>query len=142
MRDFNHTVSRLVTWSLKDELKHGDCAKCVVGNLCGGQSIWKYLFMTDEYGVQRAQRIQFFTAFNLGFNSSEELLSNAVALCESTGYSVEELARIEKTFELSGGVTVEERMFNGLIAVVDVLADIHKVDLSVKEEAKKLFVKA
>jgi hypothetical protein len=33
-------------------------------------------------------------------------------------------------------------MFNGLMAVVDVLADIHSVDLEKKEAAKALFVKA
>jgi hypothetical protein len=33
-------------------------------------------------------------------------------------------------------------MLNGLMKVVDVLADIHGVDLSVKESAKLQFVKA
>ena len=59
------------------------------------------------------------------------------AIAES-GYSVDELARIEFAFE---SVPLgEDRMFKGLMAVVDVLSDIHGVDLSVKEESKMLFV--
>lgn len=70
---------------------------------------------------------------------------------QSTGYTFLELARIEKAFELGVSSVVNNRFmtpeqkdaaqFAGLMAVVDVLAYIHGVDLSAKQAAKKLFVK-
>ncbi len=39
------------------------------------------------------------------------------------------------------GNLINDWMFNGLMAVVDVLADIHGINLEAKEEAKKLFIK-
>jgi hypothetical protein len=60
-----------------------------------------------------------------------------------TGYSVHEIHQIEYAFENAPyqGDDTEEWMFNGLMAVVDVLAEIHGIDLTAKEEAKKLFVR-
>lgn len=60
----------------------------------------------------------------------------------STGYSVEDLAKIEFAFETcKWSSDAEERMFNGLMAVVDVLANIHGISLEQKSEAKAMFVK-
>jgi hypothetical protein len=56
-----------------------------------------------------------------------------------------ELAEIEKAFEkvyyTSPNETSEELMFNGLMAVVDVLASIHNINLTEVSQAKALFVK-
>jgi hypothetical protein len=63
-------------------------------------------------------------------------------LIDSTGYTVYELARIEEAFEdVDSNCTNDEWMFNGLMAVIEVLAEIHGIDLKQKEEAKALFVK-
>ena len=59
---------------------------------------------------------------------------------EATGYTIYQLNAIERAFE---GVDelATDRMFLGLMAVVDVLAEIHGIDLKQREEAKLLFVK-
>lgn len=71
-----------------------------------------------------------------------------------TGYSIKNLKDIEYAFENAPGdsalngrmsadrITDPEWMFNGLMAVVDVLAEIHDIDLKVREDAKSLFVRS
>lgn len=146
LEKFNDTVSILVKAYLNDELKHEDCSACVVGNLCDGNTLWKFLFMTCE-GEQKPyldtcineMRFIVLTHHNM---SEESLIQMAIKVCASTGYTVDELKRIEYTFETCNrGNSVEEYMFNGLMAVVDVLAEIHGIDLTAKEHAKTLFVK-
>lgn len=142
---FNETVSILVKAYMNDTLKHQDCTACVVGNLCEGNPIWKYLFMTYE-GIQSQYDLtdDVITAIHLRVNSVKsinELYEKAINICKRTGYTVDQLAKIEYTFETVGGLGDDERMFNGLMAVVDVLAEIHSIDLTVKENAKLLFVK-
>lgn len=147
MRDFNHTVNVLVKAYFEGELEHGDCAKCAVGNIVheatelpygdehscitGTSAIWKALFFTYQGTQLKAQ---------IGYEKERK---PAIAAIKMTGYTVKELARVEFAFETAEGEnsSPDNWMFNGLMAVVDVLADIHKIDLTTKEEAKKLFVK-
>lgn len=157
---FDKTVSILVAAYLVGELQHEDCKKCVVGNLCGGKSEWQYLFMTDPRNyIQHARQISELRESVLG-KRREQILQEAQDLCLSTGYTIDELKRIEFAFETApgfkdnlddpleyddDGIPIEEQnedwMFNGLMAVVDVLADIHGVSLEQKTSSKKLFVK-
>ena len=155
---FENTVNILVKAYLNDTLEHLKCSACAVGNLVAAadnttprrypdnkldgmglkfdcwnwannrQVAWYDVFMTTG-GTQRI---------------TPELYSDeAKRQIDVTGYAWEELARIEYAFETAPkGKDNDEWMFNGLMAVVDVLADIHQVDLSVKESAKLLFVKA
>lgn len=60
---------------------------------------------------------------------------------DSTGYTLEELARVEFAFESARGHNDDDRMLNGLMAVVEVLADIHQIDLTAKENAIGQFQK-
>lgn len=143
---FENTVDILVKAYLNDTLRRGQCEKCAVGNIvhaaghpmvdwdpdmempeesCGN---WKAVFFTSK-GYQR----KFYT-------TDIEWQNLGLRMIESTGYTVDQLALVEYTFETSyKGL---DPMFNGLMAVVDVLAEIHGVDLTVKESAKLLFVKA
>lgn len=140
---FNETVSILVKAYMNDELRHQDCQACVVGNLCGGNWLWRFLFMTCESGIQAPTTINSIWLRTIGFESVDELLSAANNVCLSTGYTVEQLAKIEFAFESTPRVEDEDEwMFNGLMAVVSVLAEIHGVSLDVSEDARKLFVKA
>jgi hypothetical protein len=143
MRDFNHTVNVLVNAYMNDKLQHGICDACAVGNivmaccnkpgridLCNG---WPTVFVTGGNHQQKRMPI---------FYEGE-----AKRQIDATGYTWQELARIEKAFEFHDTDSfdpedADEAMFNGLMAVVDVLADIHGIDLTVREEAKALFVKA
>lgn len=147
MRDFEHTVNVLVKAYMNDTLEHENCAACAVGNIiCAAgidlnsntdlaanawyHAIQKLVRKSEMYCFSHLDKVQ------IGLNQ-----------IEATGYSINELNRIESAFESEGefrfdGVKNEDRMFNGLMKVVDVLADIHGIDLKAKEEAKLLFVKA
>jgi len=149
MRNFEHTVNVLVKAYFTGTLVHQYCAACAVGNIiadakgykiqkvgCGFSWVeaytqWENVFMTS-YGEQE-----------FDIQAYEYEAKNQI---DSTGYSPEELARVEFAFETADGKTEDlnddKWMFNGLMAVVDVLADIHGIDLTTKESAKLLFVKA
>lgn len=94
---------------------------------------WSDLFITRKDGIQYL---------------NENPTIEAHWQVDRTGYSVNELAKIEYAFETAPrncdyeDHLNDEWMFNGLMAVVDVLADIHGIDLAEKESAKALFVKA
>jgi hypothetical protein len=69
----------------------------------------------------------------------------AFFLIESTGYSFDEIWAIEKAFESARRYhyfeTKDEEMFQGLMNVLDVLAEIHGVNVETVSEAKLQFVK-
>ena len=157
MRDFNHTINILVQAYLNNTLKKGDCSACAVGNILGTPQ-WSALFVTYNFGEGEGKRqiiaLPGFALMNLATNhiiqvpiwKLPEQIAKRIeevqkAIIES-GYTIEELARVENAFELAPeGNNRDEAMFNGLMAVVDVLADIHGIDLKQKEEVRKLFVK-
>jgi hypothetical protein len=155
MRDFNHTINILVQAYVNNTLKKGDCRACAVGNILGTPR-WSALFVTCslEDGGKRqitalpgcvlinwANRIIQVPICALTEQDAKRIEEAREAIIAS-GYTIEELARVENAFELAPeGNNRDEAMFNGLMAVVDVLADIHGIDLKQKEETRKLFVK-
>lgn len=156
MRDFNHTVNVLVKAYLDNTLRHGNCSACAVGNIVGGPE-WSALFITmdekcqlvageDEICAEWRFRKGIYKLSQLPESTvakAKEILTAAREMVKLSGYSIQELMRIEFAFETSDkGNNDDEWMFNGLMAVVDQLAIIHNVDLTQKESAKKLFVKA
>jgi hypothetical protein len=143
---FNKTVSILVQAYLNDELKHENCEFCAVGNIvhaagapryntgnlqpdsCGS---WKGVFFTD--GTNQI----------IYSDEGDRFYQYGLAVIKPTGYEWHELAKIEFAFEMaSRGNSNDEWMFNGLMSVIDILAEIHNIDLSTKETAKALFVKS
>jgi hypothetical protein len=159
MRDFHYTVNVLVKAYLNDTLKHGACTACAVGNIIAdsmGLSVRKdfYKWEGDGYSEHPEWHAVFATQ-DFGKTNPVDLeyyRDCAKDQIDMSGYSPYELARIESAFEshnpfnydteLMDENDIEQMsMFNGLMAVVDVLADIHNIDLSTKEEAKKAFVK-
>jgi hypothetical protein len=150
MRDFNYTVNVLVQAYLNGTLEHCNCSACAVGNIIadvkkvepvlfcnqgddytnrfsdGSKPLWNYLFCSTVPGKQDVSPSAYF-----GEVKSE---------IDSTGYTWQELAKIEYAFELHRNPSDEDTaMFNGLMAVVDVLAEIHEISLEQKEQAKLLF---
>lgn len=151
---FEKTVDILVKAYLNGTLEHGKCSACAVGNLVaaakgtspiplvyggfhfdtfanGDNANWHHVFMT----VADGQEVH-----------SSRYRGPIKEQIDSTGYPWQDLARIEYAFETAPGQCSDglndEWMFNGLMAVVDVLADIHGIDLQTKESAKLLFQKA
>lgn len=138
---FESTVSILVKAYLNDTLEVGNFCACAVGNLIAdavgaelvpvkGASVSKYKWRHPEYvGSEWYQSPTSITARSQ---------------IRSTGYSFQEIWAIEKAFEKVRRMycgTKDEEMFQGLMNVIDVLADIHGIDLKTRESAKLQFVK-
>jgi len=147
---FNHSVDVLIKAFLNNTLQHGDCHACAVGNLIADACGIKYYknFVGEQKWDRLSPSWQVVFATNMNTNKQDIderfylLNPNAKYQIDSTGYSWRELARIEYAFETADrGNSYSDYMFNGLMDVVDVLAEIHGIDMSVKNDAKKLFVK-
>lgn len=161
--EFSKTVDILVKAYLNDTLKHGNCYACAVGNIIADNMgfefckddasaikspSWKgqlYPAFSEDGQDVNGWGAAFYTSGWSGkqYVKKQNLLKEPVIKqIESTGYHWSDLAKIESAFETANkGQSEDEYMFNGLMAVVDVLAKIHKVDRSEKESAKKLFHK-
>jgi len=157
---FENTVNILVKAYINETLEHANCAACAVGNLIahakgvipilmddtnygelyhwsnGEEPLWQRVFCTHS-AYQQIHPDQY-------FGTAKEQI-------DITGYSWEQLARIEEAFESkSDRININHQsrkykdklQFNGLMAVVTVLAEIHGVDLETAENARKMFVKA
>jgi len=154
---YNKTVDILYQAYFNDTLEHGNCCACAVGNIIAanmGKTFervfdtvastrprerwawvgekypgeisrdfpdlrvergWGSVFYTNDEGRQR---------FYIG-----KYFGKAAEQIDSTGYQVKELARIEKAFETVGGSqSPEDRMFDGLVAVLETLKKIHEID--------------
>lgn len=119
-----------------DTLEHGNCHACTVGNMVAANMgikivpvkefcmctfrwekdfpLWDSVFCTGR-GIQRKNP--------LVYNSETPR-----AQIDATGYTWEELAKIEFAFETAHrGDSDEDYMYNGLVAVLDVLDQIHDV---------------
>lgn len=146
---FQDTISILVKAYMNDTLKHMDCSACAVGNICGSLK-WRYIFCTNTDSTFGIVLDQSFAQKDepLGCLSQQNKLlyyREGLEAIEKTGYTVNELARVENAFESAEWKEMTEDdevwMFNGLMAVVEVLADIHGISLDQKESAKLMFVK-
>lgn len=152
---FEQTIDILVQAYLKGTLMHGDCSACAVGNIVGSSLKCKVEGDRDNIKWMRnGEEIE--PAWDRVFLTSDQVQDvwpynyNGVSKIQidETGYSLYELASIELAFESvdeqndnEGYYNSENHMYEGLMAVVDTLARIHNVDLSVKESAKAVFVK-
>ncbi len=168
--EFSKTVDILVKAYLNDTLKHGSCYACAVGNIIANglgcsvveSSEGKGLKWSNDmpYPAWNGRHIQGWGAAFATDNSSDydskvceydlDRVTDNEALTypivqkqiKASGYDWQELSEIEFAFESAPkGKNSDEWMFNGLMKVVEVLADIHGISLEAKEEAKKMFVK-
>ena len=140
LEKFNETISILVKAYLNDTLRHGDCAACAVGNLVS----------YGDKSTESSRIIKWFNVFGTmrtatycrQFEAPHNYHTEAKEVIDSTGYTWPELAKIEYAFESAPiGNNDDEWMFNGLMSVVDVLAEIHGIDLETTEKAKLQFVR-
>ena len=152
---YHKTVGILEQAYLNNTLEHGICTSCAVGNLVAGNMGIKVIYRSpkiintiDGEGVEG--KYQFNKSFwllpdgkivdtmepawwiHLGCCSQTyELLTDkwreGYKQILVTGYSFSELNRIEKAFEnAEKGASYEDWNFNGLIAVIDSLDEIHE----------------
>jgi len=141
---FDKTIKILVNAYLNNTLVHNNCCACAVGNIIaanlkikydqdlkwiGRQLAWSTVFVTKRSKIEQTQ-----CPWAYNGNAKEQI--------DATGYSWQKLALLEAAFERAPlGKTSEERMFNGLMAVVDTLCQIHEMAEEVKQATKELFVK-
>lgn len=138
MNKFNETINILVKAYLNDTLEHAKCHACAVGNIISASGMPLTCSAGDSETMWLRHIDKHFRHGAIHWHIDEEL---AIKQIESTGYTGMELSMIERAFErASCGESDDEWMFNGLMAVVNVLAEIHQVSLEQKEEAKLLFV--
>lgn len=149
---FNDTVGILVKAYLNDTLEPTDCAKCAVGNMVAAANGYKTCDreITADWIAADGQTIepQWQDVIWAKRDEDEGFYRPTIEghrQIESTGYSLEDFDRIEEAFmsglhEPLGNGTPNN--YNGLMAVVDVLADIHGIDLATAAASKALFVKA
>lgn len=142
MRNFHHTVNILVQAYLNDTLIHGRCYACAVGNIIRGNGVHLECWL-DDHETFWLRYIEA-TIRNKESISQQPDYVKRVALTQitCTGYSAKELGLIEHAFEVGLDTDQEDVIFFSLMAVVNVLAEIHGIDLETTEKAKQLFVKS
>lgn len=155
---FDHTVQVLVQAYLNDTLEKDNCQACAVGNLIAHAAGAVYVRKTSNYNgdllLEAQPRIVDWLGAICTSEDCDQQLDKRVYLAQpgikaafdSTGYSFEELAQIEYAFESHDGdnplASDAERQYAGLMGVVDVLAEIHGLDLTAATQAKALFIHA
>jgi hypothetical protein len=151
---FDHSVNVLVAAFFNETLVHGHPCGCAFGNLVAHKLGLKVHRVDDDSAAWTKNNsyadhsaFDWYQAIAPGKVHSGNPLKGAEQIY-SVGYTISEAAMIEEAFErptrtnlCTVRIGTEEDVFEGLMNVIDVLADIHGIDLTVKEEAKKLFVK-
>lgn len=142
---YNKTVDILFQSYFNDTLRHSNCYACACGNIVAANMGYEFVpnkDKDDEYPagniMNYRQEIVWHTTggkYSSGPDtwydelSSDEYYENGRREIECTGYSVKEFYSIERAFEgAARGNSEEDYMFNGLVAVLEVLKQIHEID--------------
>lgn len=145
---YKKTVDILYQAYFNDTLEHGNCYACAVGNIVAGNCGYEFKqarnYCDQPLGVHTGcgnlfwNKDNYFNdnatyyALNFGSDDNEPTLA-ADDQIKSSGYSLFQLHLIEKAFESVTAVNeglpkyTDEEMFNGLVAVLEVLKEIHQV---------------
>lgn len=143
---YNRTIDIIYKAYFNDTLRHSNCYACAVGNIIAANK--GYVFAIDK-ASQSENRKFFWEGFKpyslewdnrgnitdypawFGFiiNTPDDCNINvAIEQIEITGYNISQLSEIECAFERAErGKCSEDYMFNGLVAVLEVLKQIHEI---------------
>lgn len=130
---YKKTVDILYLAYFNDTLKHGDCSACAVGNICLANGATLYDYTHSISGSNLAWSMAFYTDTDTLIQTIDESVykqnfNGCKTVIDATGYSLLELAKIERSFETAPtGNSDEEYMFNGLVAVLEALKQIHEI---------------
>lgn len=143
---FDHTVSILVKAYLNDTLIPGDCMSCAVGNLIVHSGYPLCFDKNSENGSDETswlKYIDYFLRKRCWGPPSRKEEEVGLLQINSTGYTPKEIEKIEYAFEyvVDFDDYADDDILCRLLSVVDVLAEIHGIDLQTKESAKLQFVK-
>lgn len=133
---FDRAMKGLVRGYMNDTLFKGSCCACAVGNVIAENCGYRILFL-EEYsrwdGIYPAWQNVFTAYRGKQITDVNAYKGKAKRQIDSTGYTWQELARIEKAFECS------TNMFDGLMSVVEILCDIEGINEV--ESYKEMFAK-
>lgn len=128
---YKKTVDILYDAYFKGTLQHGDSCACAVGNMVAANMGYEFTSADTWSNGAFPEWSNVFCSSSEGQSTwQQEYAGEAKIQIDSTGYSWLELARIEKAFESTANFNyseIEESMFNGLVAVLEVLKDIHEI---------------
>lgn len=154
---YNKTVDILVQAYFEGTLEHGNCYACAVGNIIAANCGYRFLRYSNEnkdiywkgftpYNQDWTETIRekgknpswFSFVKNPHITFNKEL---AIQQVNSTGYTKQELFKIETAFE-NYKENTEDSMFDGLMSVINCLDEIHEnTDTNVTEQTKIKFKK-
>jgi hypothetical protein len=160
---YQKTVDILVDAYFNDTLVHGRCTACAVGNIVAanlGYRIENVLESGRRYPkwLNRDGKKMSYPAYVDGVpkgwgavvcsNGEDQKVNlkcyngEAKRQIDATGYSVADIALIESSFEKAIGENEDDRMFNGLMAVIEILDMIHEnTDTDITSLSKSRFQK-
>jgi hypothetical protein len=140
---YKRTVDILYQAYFNDTLIHSSCTACAVANIILAnhntapvkEDAPGVLRLSWPFGeVSYSHGVSWYSVVSKGIEPD----NYANKLISVTGYDWEQLRKIENAFEkASYGVSEEDWMFNGLVAVLEVLKEIHQVEDDA--EVKKRF---
>lgn len=140
-KQFQQSISFLIAAYLNDTLKFESTSACGVGNIVAGFNRIKVVRKLDKVFWQGRTAAWFDVCF-FGKVRMDYYEGESKRQIDATGYSPEDLCEIEKAFMSAKFDKNEDKyIFNGLMAAVDALCEIHEVDDRQKELVKKVFVK-
>lgn len=131
---FQKSVDTLLDAYNKKDIRHANCSACAVGNLLLDVAVekdipnnsWAHIFM---YRTDKNEQV-----LHNKEDVSETDYELGMTLINSSGYTVEELMKIEYAFETAGDKKDEQ--YKGLCAVLEVLKEIHEKDNIIVEREK------
>lgn len=137
---YHKTVDILVEAYFQNSLEHNNCAACAVGNIIAANMGYEYHHNGNQLYWFGKSVSEAHAWYEILFSS--KLNTEGLKQIASTGYSMKEIIAIEEAFEnqYSSSDDADKRMFNGLMAVIDVLDVIHEVDNETTISSKNKFI--
>jgi hypothetical protein len=146
---YHKTVDILVQAYFNDTLEHGNYCGCAVGNMiaanCGINLTRRREFAEVQWNGDGSGGKHWFELVKYG-GGHEIDTELAMSQINKTGYTLSEVLKIEEAFESAGFAFYDDDedtlMFNGLMAVIEVLDQIHQnTDEQLTKTSKQKFVK-
>lgn len=132
---FKNALDALVYAFFNDTLAKGDCAACAVGNICDWSYGYKKKSPLDSYEIAEGN-----TTDDWGYLLFKGgKVDKGLKAISKTGYSLDEIIKIEKAFESNTNIDfvkyrfkssdeIMQDQYNGLCAVVDVLCELEGIE--------------
>lgn len=132
---FRNAFDALTSAYVNGTLQHEDCTACAVGNIAtySGVNLDKGGLLWYSYICDRRESLSY----------GKHGFKNMMQVVERTGYKVEEIDRIERTFEgtvkefLLDSQDRDQAQYQGLVKVIELLAELDGLDIEAQVETFK-----